>query len=141
MRPPKIGKKSPTCFDKTAVFIQQRQNKWEIFSNFCCPLRKAEFYYIFSCTCQIKIFTFDRLYGIKNKFCISLSQICTLGLSRILLCLSVKLPSPDLISCTANLLRKQKPQKVGIRHLIYADNHNILIPQTYKKWDPSLSTV
>ena len=36
--------KSPTCFDKTAVFTQWCQTKWEIFSNFCGLLRKAELY-------------------------------------------------------------------------------------------------
>ena len=38
----KFEKISPTCFDKTAVFTQQHQNKWEIFSNFCDLLRKTE---------------------------------------------------------------------------------------------------
>ena len=42
MRRPQNLKKSPTCFDKTVVFTQQRQNKWEIFSNFCGLFRKAE---------------------------------------------------------------------------------------------------
>ena len=37
-------KKSPICFDKTAVFTQQRQNMWEIFSNFCGLFRKAGLY-------------------------------------------------------------------------------------------------
>ena len=31
MRRPQNLKKSPTCFDKTAVFSQQQQNKWETF--------------------------------------------------------------------------------------------------------------
>ena len=38
----KFEKKSPTCFHYTAGFTQLRQNKWEIFSNFCDLLRKAE---------------------------------------------------------------------------------------------------
>ena len=38
---PQNLKKCPTCFDKTAVFTQQRQNKWEIISNFCGVFRKA----------------------------------------------------------------------------------------------------
>lgn len=33
MRRPQSLKKSPTCFDKTVVFTQYHQNKWEIFSN------------------------------------------------------------------------------------------------------------
>ena len=37
-------KKSPTCFDNTVVFIQQRQNKWDIFSNLCGLFRRAELY-------------------------------------------------------------------------------------------------
>ena len=45
MRRPKNLKKYPTCFDKTIVFTQYRQNKWEIFSNFCCLFRKAGLYY------------------------------------------------------------------------------------------------
>ena len=32
MRRPQHLKKSPICFDKTVVFAQLRQNKWEIFS-------------------------------------------------------------------------------------------------------------
>ena len=32
---------SPTCFDKTAVFTQYRQNKWDIFSNFLKPIQKS----------------------------------------------------------------------------------------------------
>ena len=44
MRRPQNLKKSPTFFDKTAVFTQQCQNKWEIFSNFCCLFRKAGLY-------------------------------------------------------------------------------------------------
>ena len=40
-------KKSPTCFDKTAVFTQQRQNKWEIFSIHCGLLRKPKLYYYY----------------------------------------------------------------------------------------------
>ena len=46
MRRPQNWKKSPTCFDKTAVFTQKRQNKWEIFSNFCGLLIKTELYKI-----------------------------------------------------------------------------------------------
>ena len=34
--------KISSCFDKTAVFTKKRQNKWEIFSNFCGLLKKAE---------------------------------------------------------------------------------------------------
>ena len=34
MRRPQNLKKSPTCFDKTAVFTQYRQKKWEIFQIF-----------------------------------------------------------------------------------------------------------
>ena len=41
MRRAQNWKKSPTYFDKTAVFTQQVQNKWEFFSNFCALLRKA----------------------------------------------------------------------------------------------------
>ena len=44
MRRPQNWKKSPTCFDKTAVFTQLCQNKWEIFSNFCGLLKKVELY-------------------------------------------------------------------------------------------------
>ena len=44
MRRPKNLKKSPTCFDKTAVFTQQGQSKLEIFQNVCGLLRKAELY-------------------------------------------------------------------------------------------------
>ena len=42
MRRPQNLKKTPICFDKTVVFTQYRQNKWEIFSNFCGLLTKAE---------------------------------------------------------------------------------------------------
>ena len=45
MRRPQNLKKSPTCFDKTVVFKQQHQNKWEIFSNFCGLFRKAGLYH------------------------------------------------------------------------------------------------
>ena len=44
MRRPQNLKKPSAYFDKTAVFTQQRQNKWEIFSIFCGLLRKAELY-------------------------------------------------------------------------------------------------
>ena len=44
MRRPQNWKKSPTCFDKIAVFTKYRQNKWEIFSNFCGLLRISELY-------------------------------------------------------------------------------------------------
>ena len=40
----KLEKKSPTCFDKTDVFTQQHQNKWDIFSNLCALLRKVKLY-------------------------------------------------------------------------------------------------
>ena len=36
--------KSPTCFDRTVVFTQQRQNKWEIFVVFS---EKLDFTYKF----------------------------------------------------------------------------------------------
>ena len=41
MRMPQKLKKSPTSFDKTVVVTQYRQNKWEIFSNFCGLFRKT----------------------------------------------------------------------------------------------------
>ena len=59
MRRPKSLKKSPTCFDKTVVFSQKRQNKWEIFSNFCGLFRKTEV-----CN-EIKIYALS-LYRSKN---------------------------------------------------------------------------
>ena len=37
MRRPQNLKKSPTCFDKTAIFTQYRQNKWQIFFKFLWP--------------------------------------------------------------------------------------------------------
>ena len=43
MRRPQNLKKSPTCFDKTAVFTQECQNKGEIFSNFVAYLEKLDF--------------------------------------------------------------------------------------------------
>ena len=62
MRRPQNLKNSPTCFDKTVVFTQQRQNKWEIFSNFYALLRKAELYkYVFK-------FQEGQLYFIPNFF-------------------------------------------------------------------------
>ena len=47
MRRPQNLKKSPTSIDKTVVFTKKCQIKWEIFSNFCGFLRKAELYEIF----------------------------------------------------------------------------------------------
>ena len=55
MRRPQNWKKSPTCFDKTAVFTQWCQNKWGIFSNFCGLLRKTELYYIVFLIPAIKV--------------------------------------------------------------------------------------
>ena len=42
----KIWKKSPTCFDKTDVFTQYRQNKWEIFSSFVAFSEKLDFKWV-----------------------------------------------------------------------------------------------
>ena len=44
MRRPQNWKKYPTCFDKTVAFTQLRQNRWEIYSNFCGLFRKARLY-------------------------------------------------------------------------------------------------
>ena len=43
MRRPQNLQKYPTCFDKTAVFIQQHQNKWEIFKFFFAFSEKLNF--------------------------------------------------------------------------------------------------
>ena len=39
----KFEKKSPACFDKTAVFTQYRQNKWEIFLSLVAFSEKLDF--------------------------------------------------------------------------------------------------
>ena len=41
----KLKKKSPTCFDKTAVFTRNVKTSGRFFSNFCALLRKPDFYY------------------------------------------------------------------------------------------------
>ena len=46
MRRPQNLKKSPTCFDRIAVFTQQRQNKWEIFFKFLWTFQKNWTLYI-----------------------------------------------------------------------------------------------
>ena len=43
MRRPQNLKKPPTSFDKTAVLIQLRQNKWEIFQIFVAFSEKLKF--------------------------------------------------------------------------------------------------
>ena len=45
MKATKFEKKSPACFDKTAVFTQYRQNKckWEIFLSFVAFSEKLDF--------------------------------------------------------------------------------------------------
>ena len=43
MRRPQNLKKSPTGFDKTAVFIQYRQNKEEVFQIFVAFSEKLDF--------------------------------------------------------------------------------------------------
>ena len=40
----KFEKKYPTCFDKTAVYTQQVQNKWDIFSKIYSLFIKAKVY-------------------------------------------------------------------------------------------------
>ena len=65
-RPQNLNKKSPTFFDKTAVFTQQCQNKWEIVSNFCGLFRKAGLYlsYVHGTTgkfCQIFVAFFEKM--------------------------------------------------------------------------------
>ena len=62
MRRPQNLKKSPTCFDTTAVFTQQRQNKWEIFSNFCGLSRKAGLY-----LCLYEIFILCLIYDLRIR--------------------------------------------------------------------------
>ena len=42
-KPTKFEKKYPTCFDKTAVFTQYIQNKWDFFKIFVAFSEKLNF--------------------------------------------------------------------------------------------------
>ena len=79
----KIWKKSPIYFDKTAVYTQYCQNKWQIFSNFCGLFRKDGLYLMSISLCLCLFFSFWQSFKISScssfKNVIGICWICSKG--------------------------------------------------------------